>query len=85
MYVLDQLNGVYQTAQKMATIHLSQNCHAVPDDIRAKLISHKDEKSHTGGGISYWSEGLRLLGIYENGREGLAFGSEGDGVKGYEA
>jgi hypothetical protein len=43
----------------------------IPDEIRRKLISFKDQKSSDGGGKRYWADGVRPVGIIETPRDGL--------------
>lgn len=48
-----QLDGVYQTAQKITVGHLCHHCHQIPIEIREKLLLLKDQKSSDGGGKRY--------------------------------
>jgi hypothetical protein len=68
-----QLDGVYQTAQKLTVGHLCKHCTAIPDEIRQKLLFLKDQKSSDGGGKRYWADGVRSLGVIETPKDGLAF------------
>jgi hypothetical protein len=70
-----QLDGVYQTAQKMTVGHLCKHCTMIPHDIRSKLLFLKDQKSSDGGGKRYWADGVRSLGVIETPKDGLAFAS----------
>jgi hypothetical protein len=72
-HLLYQLDGVYQTAQKMAVGHLCKHCTAIPDEIRKKLLFVKDQKSSDGGGKRYWADGVRSLGVIETQKDGLSF------------
>ena len=68
-----QLEGVYQTAQKMTVGHLCKHCTMIPEDIRERLVSLKDQKSSDGGGKRYWANGVRSLGVIETPCDGLCF------------
>jgi hypothetical protein len=68
-----QLDGVYQTAQKMIVGHLIKHCTAIPNEIRQTLLFLKDKKSGDGGGKRYWADGVRSLGVIETPKDGLAF------------
>jgi hypothetical protein len=68
----NQLDGVYQTSQKMTVGHLCKHCTAIPEDIRKRLIFLKDQKSSDGGGKHYWADGASSLGVIET-PEGLFF------------
>jgi hypothetical protein len=68
-----QLNGVYQTAQNMAAGHLCHKCVHVPDAVRQQLLFLKEKKSSAGAGRKYWSEGARVLGVFEVEGFGLRF------------
>jgi hypothetical protein len=58
-----QLDGVYQTAQKITVGHLSHHCHQIPVEIREKLLLLNDQKSSDGGGKRYANEGVLSLMI----------------------
>ena len=68
-----QLEGVYQTAQKMTVGHLCKHCTMIPEDIRERLVFLKDQKSSDGGGKRYWANGVRSLGVIETSADGLSF------------
>ena len=67
-----QLDGVYQTAQKITVGHLCNHCPMVPKEIKEQLKLLKDQKSSDGGGKRYWAEGMRSYNVYETGTDGLA-------------
>ena len=67
-----QLAKVYQTAQKMTVGHLIRTCDKIPQEIRDAIAASK-EKSGVGGGIAYWTKGIRELNVIETDRSGLAF------------
>jgi hypothetical protein len=57
----------------MAAGHLCQKCEHVPEDVRQNLLYLKEKKSSAGGGRRYWSDGAKVLGIYEVQHQGLRF------------
>jgi hypothetical protein len=65
-YYPAKLNGLYQAAQNMASAHLSNHCHLIPDILRQELILLRDRKSSAGGGKQYWADGVRVLGVIES-------------------
>lgn len=61
-----KLKSIYQTAQNMANTHLTQTCLYIPKSIKEKLLKlSQDKKTSAGGGKEYWSDGARILGVYE--------------------
>ncbi len=68
-----QLDGVYQTAQKMTVGHLCKHCTMIPEEVREKLVFLKDQKSSDGGGKRYWADRVRSLGVIETPKDGLIF------------
>jgi len=72
VYFPARLAGLYQAAQNMAVSHLAQRCPLVPVDVRSKLTTLRERKSSAGGGKKYWAEGVRVLGVFEDG-DGLRF------------
>jgi hypothetical protein len=68
IYFTRTIDGVYQIAQNMAKKHLCDKCKAIPIDIKKKLTGlHGTSKtSRATGGREYWSECLRVLGVYED-------------------
>jgi hypothetical protein len=76
VYFPSKLMSLYQTAQNMANAHLVKDCREVPRDIRDDLMRLREKKkgkSSVGGGRDYWSEGLRVLGVYETEDRRLRF------------
>jgi hypothetical protein len=57
----------------MTVGHLCQKCTHIAINIRKELILLKDKKSSAGSGRKYWSDGARVLGIYEIDGGGLRF------------
>ena len=61
-----KLKSIYQTAQNMSNTHLTETCQYIPASIREELRRlSQDKKTSAGGGKEYWSDGARILGIYE--------------------
>lgn len=75
IYYPAKLSGIYQAAQNMASAHLGEHCQHVPADVREELLRLRDRKSSAGGGKRYWADGVRVLGVYEDG-VGLRFTSQ---------
>jgi hypothetical protein len=82
VYFPSTLGGLYQTAQNMANSHLIKDCVEFPNDIREDLVrirlrekasSKNTRKSAFGGGKTYWSTGLRTLGVIETSDRRLRF------------
>lgn len=73
VYYPQKLDGIYQAAQNMASMHLCVQCTYVPDEVREHLVRSKDRKSSAGGGKQYWADGARELGIVEHDETGLRF------------
>ena len=65
VYYPSKLQGLYQAAQNMATIHLVETCKSIPEQVRAELRNIKERKSSAGGGKAYWGNGARVLGVVE--------------------
>lgn len=62
------LKSIYQTAQNMSNTHLTQTCQYIPASTREELQRLSlDKKTSAGGGKEYWSDGARILGVYETG------------------
>jgi hypothetical protein len=68
VYYSQKIEGVYQVAQNMSKVHILGRCSQAPDHIKRKLLELKQVKQRASGGKNYWGEGLRALGIYEDGR-----------------
>jgi hypothetical protein len=79
VYFSQTIDGIYQVAQNMSKVHLSQRCHRVPEDIQRRLQRLRGVKTRGSGGKQYWADGVRALGIYENGRS-LCFTPTGPGA-----
>jgi hypothetical protein len=76
VYFPSQLKGLYQTAQNMSNEHILKDCRQVPDETRetlAKLRGKKNRRSSAAGGRTYWTEGLRVLGVVETEDRRLRF------------
>lgn len=64
-YYPTKLTGVYQAAQNMASSHLCESCHHIPDSLKERLRSLRVRRDTAGGGKKYWADGCRALGLYE--------------------
>lgn len=62
--------GLYQAAQNLFALHLLKYCTVIDPAKRESLSSLKDGgskwKSGAGAGKTYWANGVRLLGVYED-------------------
>jgi hypothetical protein len=67
-YYSRTIDGIYQIAQNMSKVHLCERCQRIPPDIRAKLSALRIHNRRAACGIGYWSDGVRALGVYEDGR-----------------
>ena len=61
------IDGIYQVAQNMSKVHLCERCHRVPDEVKHRLQKLRTANSRASGGKEYWSEGIRALGVYNDG------------------
>lgn len=68
IYYSQKIEGVYQVAQNMSKVHILGCCSQVPDHVKRKLLELKQVNQRASGGKDYWGDGLRALGIYEDGR-----------------
>jgi hypothetical protein len=68
VYYSQKIEGVYQVAQNMSKVHVLGRCSQVPDHTKRKLLELKQFNQRACGGKDYWGDGLRALGIYEDGR-----------------
>ncbi len=74
VYFPSRLDGIYQASQNMSAHHLCELCSHIPEGTRSKLLALKDNnKSSSGGGKGYWSNGARQLGVIEDRTIGLRF------------
>ena len=67
VYFSRTIDGVYQVSQNMSKIHFLQACTLVPEHTKNQLKSLQSVSSRASGGKEYWAEGLRVLGIIEEG------------------
>jgi hypothetical protein len=67
VYYSKTIDGLYQVAQNMGKLHfLKPTCHKIPSDTVQKLTRLHQVKSRASGGKEYWSQCLRVLGVYED-------------------
>jgi hypothetical protein len=67
VYYSKSLDGVYQVSQNMSKVHLTERCRRIPNSIKQRLISLHSVNRRASGGKPYWVDGLRQLGVYEDG------------------
>ena len=68
VYYSRTIGGIYQIAQNMSKVHLCERCQRIPSDVRKKLNALRVHNRRAACGIGYWSDGLRALGVYEDGQ-----------------
>lgn len=67
VYYSKALDGVYQVSQNMSKVHLTERCRRIPNDIKQRLIDLHNINRRASGGKPYWVDGLKQLGVYEEG------------------
>jgi len=67
VYYSRTIDGVYQVAQNMSKLHFLKSCTLIPENTKNQLKSLQSVSSRASGGKEYWAEGLRVLGIVEEG------------------
>jgi hypothetical protein len=72
VYYPAKLDGVYQAAINIATVHLGDHCQRFDDTLRQQLIVLRMNKSSGGGGRKVWAKRAAVLGVYED-DQGLRF------------
>ena len=66
VYFPSTLRAIYQAAQNMASVHLTDTCENIEPSLKRELIELQDRKAAMGhGGKNYWAEGAAARGIYE--------------------
>lgn len=65
IYYPTKLSGIYQAAQNMATTHLAESCHLVPDTVKTELVRLRGRRDLASGGKQYWADGCGAMGIIE--------------------
>ncbi|CAB9524485.1 expressed unknown protein [Seminavis robusta] len=66
-YYPAKLDRLYQAAQNMAQTHFGKHCRHIPQEINNELaVLLQGSKSSAGAGKKYWSDGARMLGVYEH-------------------
>jgi hypothetical protein len=68
VYYSQTIDGIYQIAQNMSKVHLCENCYRIPPDIHRRLLVLKNNCRRASGGKEYWAQGIRAIGVYEDGR-----------------
>jgi len=67
VYYSRTIDGVYQVAQNMSKLHFMKACTLIPESTKGHLLSLQSVSSRASGGKEYWAEGLRVLGVVEDG------------------
>jgi hypothetical protein len=73
VYYPGRLSMLYQAGQNMAKNHLCNGCRKIPQETRDYLNLLRGDKRRATAGKDYWSKTAKLLGIYEDGSNGLKF------------
>jgi hypothetical protein len=68
VYYSQTIDGIYQVAQNMSKVHLCERCHRIPREVQDKLKALRGDNQRAVGGKHYWADGVRALGVYEDGR-----------------
>eukprot|EP00529_Nitzschia_sp_RCC80_P011763 CAMPEP_0113468816 /NCGR_PEP_ID=MMETSP0014_2-20120614/15561_1 /TAXON_ID=2857 /ORGANISM="Nitzschia sp." /LENGTH=581 /DNA_ID=CAMNT_0000361239 /DNA_START=138 /DNA_END=1883 /DNA_ORIENTATION=- /assembly_acc=CAM_ASM_000159 len=70
IYYSKKMDGIYQVAQNLAKTHFlasgPTSCPSIPREIKNRLIAIHSTTKRGGAGKSYWTDGLRALGVYED-------------------
>jgi hypothetical protein len=66
VYYSKTIDGLYQVAQNMSKLHLQKHCNLVDAYTRSELIKLHQVRNRASGGKEYWSECLRVMGVYED-------------------
>jgi hypothetical protein len=67
VYYSHTIDGIYQIAQNMSKVHLSQRCYRIPAGIKRKLVALKRDAPRAAGGKHYWARVLGSMGVYQDG------------------
>jgi len=51
----------------MSKLHFCRTCKMIPKDVQLRLSHLQRVNRRAAGGKEYWAEGLRVLGVYEDG------------------
>lgn len=65
-YYSQYIENLYQLAQNMSKVHLSQRCKYIPEEDRRQLSILRDSSRRANGGKVYWTTRIRELGVYED-------------------
>ncbi len=67
LYFCFYICSLDQVAQNMSKLHFLKACTLIPENTKNQLKSLQSVSSRASGGKEYWAEGLRVLGIVEDG------------------
>jgi hypothetical protein len=73
VYYPGSLSMLYQAGQNMAKNHLCNGCKKIPQETRDLLNLLRGDKRRATAGKEYWSKTAQILGIFEDGKNGLKF------------
>jgi hypothetical protein len=59
---------MHQPKQNMSKVHLCERCHRIPREAQDKLKALRGDSQRAVGGKHCWADGVRALGVYEDGR-----------------
>jgi 3-dehydroquinate dehydratase len=83
VYYSRTLSGVYQVSQNMAKVHFFGNkCTQMPDATKEQLLALQRTNKRASGGKEYWVDGLKVHGVYEDGKA-LRFRTLENGSRGF--
>ena len=68
VYYSHSVEGIYQVGQNIGKVHLAERCYRIPDDIRRQLIALRNDSRRASSGKAYWSDRIRALGVYAEGK-----------------
>ncbi|KAG7373090.1 hypothetical protein IV203_033814 [Nitzschia inconspicua] len=68
VYYSHSIDGIYQIGQNIGKVHLAERCYRIPDDIRRNLVALRNDSRRASSGKAYWSDRIRALGVYEEGK-----------------
>lgn len=68
VYYSHSVDGIYQIGQNIGKVHLAERCYRIPDVIRRELVVLRNDSRRASSGKAYWSDRIRALGVYEEGK-----------------
>jgi len=82
VYFPARMGTLYQAAQNMALNHFNSGCKSIPESTRSRLMMLKEKKPFViaRGTKQYWINTAKIMGLSENGENGLKLDSPAPGV-----